>query len=653
MFSFVKRYPLFRKAVIAAFSVPLMFTSGAFLGDIARQQTVGEVGDLNIPRSEFTAQYQSLAERYRSDSGNDTIPNNIHQYIVQQVQNNLLSFYLINAAAKSKGIRAPDAVVAKTIREIPDFQDDDGRFDIDLYEEHVHDRRYYQERVRNSVNNEPLFKTTAAFPISDIRAALSALRRQKRTVDETTIAGEILTAILPELTPNITTEDINQYYQNNIAEFTITEEADFEYFITSLSDFAATVTVSKDDTAAAYEEYLSEWDDQRRMQVRHIYLEDSDTATEIYNLAVAAPDDFAELAKQHSQDAGSAADGGMLGIVTDGDLPEELNETLLTMTAGQIEPPIETDDGFSILKLDSLINSTPPPLEEVKAQMRERAKRTAARDSFEEKAEELSELALLEIGSLQNVAAAAGVSVSIAAAVQRNPTDNPAPFDDEAVLIDAFDSQVTDDRENSSPIPFGDDSYLFVRALRHQPAGITPLQTVSSDITDTLRAQLLATALHTRINNERDEDTEDADKKILPFLTGASWTSTHTVILANDEDDEGLNSINETAGDIPLEQSDDDNNGIDEETLDFLYSADLRHGLPAYVFIPDDSKLRIFRIRKIEAGEATVADNETVDELLATTISQLSHYGYLDELSQNYRFQFYDLPETNAAQSGL
>jgi peptidyl-prolyl cis-trans isomerase SurA len=59
---------------------------------------------------------------------------------------------------------------------------------------------------------------------------------------------------------------------------------------------------------------------------------------------------FAKLAQQFSQAAG-AAQGGDLGAVQDGELPDELDQALHRMTPGEISQPIQTQAGYHILLL--------------------------------------------------------------------------------------------------------------------------------------------------------------------------------------------------------------------------------------------------------------------------------------------------------------
>jgi peptidyl-prolyl cis-trans isomerase SurA len=59
---------------------------------------------------------------------------------------------------------------------------------------------------------------------------------------------------------------------------------------------------------------------------------------------------FAKLAQQFSQAAG-ASEGGDLGAVQDGELPDELDQKLKTMNPGEVSEPIRTQSGYHILLL--------------------------------------------------------------------------------------------------------------------------------------------------------------------------------------------------------------------------------------------------------------------------------------------------------------
>jgi peptidyl-prolyl cis-trans isomerase C len=81
--------------------------------------------------------------------------------------------------------------------------------------------------------------------------------------------------------------------------------------------------------------------------------------------------EFAELAKEHSQDPGSAERGGDLGCLGRGETVQGFDEALFNAEEGEIVGPVETEFGYHLFEVTDIRQQSVQPLSEVEAQIRE------------------------------------------------------------------------------------------------------------------------------------------------------------------------------------------------------------------------------------------------------------------------------------------
>jgi peptidyl-prolyl cis-trans isomerase C len=84
---------------------------------------------------------------------------------------------------------------------------------------------------------------------------------------------------------------------------------------------------------------------------------------------VKAGKDFGALAKQHSSDPGSAANGGDLGFFQQGQMVGPFNDVAFSLAPGQTSDLVETQFGFHIIRVAEKTAARTVPLEEVRPQV--------------------------------------------------------------------------------------------------------------------------------------------------------------------------------------------------------------------------------------------------------------------------------------------
>jgi peptidyl-prolyl cis-trans isomerase C len=130
---------------------------------------------------------------------------------------------------------------------------------------------------------------------------------------------------------------------------------------------------------ALYDERYLGADPEREYNAAHILV-----ATEEEALALVAEleggADFAELARVHSQDPGSAQAGGMLGWFGLGRMVAPFEAAVVALEPGQTSAPVETQFGWHIVRLNDSRVAEAPTFDEVSGELSAELQRQAVQD---------------------------------------------------------------------------------------------------------------------------------------------------------------------------------------------------------------------------------------------------------------------------------
>lgn len=120
------------------------------------------------------------------------------------------------------------------------------------------------------------------------------------------------------------------------------------------------------------------------------------TAMTVLNEARAGKD-FAELARQYSEEPSAKTSGGDLGTFRKGDILPEFEESLIKMKPGEVSDLIYVTGGLHIVKLEARFTGTPKPFEQVKGEIEDILYRKKSEDRFNQWVTDLRKDAAIEI----------------------------------------------------------------------------------------------------------------------------------------------------------------------------------------------------------------------------------------------------------------
>jgi peptidyl-prolyl cis-trans isomerase C len=136
-----------------------------------------------------------------------------------------------------------------------------------------------------------------------------------------------------------------------------------------VGDFVKKNPVSDADIKAEYDRFTKQAGD-KEYHVRHILLGTEAEANDVI-AKLKAGGKFEDLAKA-SKDTGSASTGGDLDWATPSSFPPAFADAFVTLQKGQFtDKPVQTPNGFHVIKVDDIRPAKLPTLEEVKPQIAE------------------------------------------------------------------------------------------------------------------------------------------------------------------------------------------------------------------------------------------------------------------------------------------
>jgi len=126
--------------------------------------------------------------------------------------------------------------------------------------------------------------------------------------------------------------------------------------------------VSEEEAHRYYDENVSLYST-TRVRASHILLADEATAQSVAAEAIAHPDRFQELARDHSTDQTSAKRGGDLGMFSAGRMVPEFERAAFALPVGAISAPVKTRYGWHVIRVTERQDGETRPFASVKTQI--------------------------------------------------------------------------------------------------------------------------------------------------------------------------------------------------------------------------------------------------------------------------------------------
>ena len=497
----------FKVLVVAIILVLTLFGFGATNIFLGGDPTVAQVGDFDITETVLNVETEREKGRILSQVGPDFDPNDIDRIKLQQsALGQLINRQVLYQTAADLGIKVSSDEVNEQLLTSPVYQID-GKFNEGIYRQQlqmlgyqpVEFLREYQgvlsaEQLRSGVAEGSLV------PDWEVAEALRILEQRRDFAYLSLDVAAYAAAV------EVTDEEIEARYADDRSLYMTPLTIDVEYVRLAVADLASDleVDVSDEELSAMYEIDRAAASSADARDSSHILIQTNDGVDEAAALQrineiagrISQGENFAAVAKETSEDLGSAEQGGSLGLAGKGIFEVAFEEALWELTTlGQVSAPVQTEFGFHLIQLNNIIVTEYPSFENELPILRERVKTELAEEQYSDQLDQLERSSFDERFSLQTTAAELDLPVVQMSGLTEVFSPSVAEGDEPAAselllsnpdLLQALFSEVVLGGENSEMIQVSDTESVVVRVAKQYE----PMEIALVEVTAIIQAQL-------------------------------------------------------------------------------------------------------------------------------------------------------------------
>ncbi len=348
-------------AFVLLYIPDFMGPAGGGAGNLSDE--IAQVEDISISGQDFYNRYRMQMQVYQAQLGNQFNPALMRQLgLPDTVLNGLIQEVLISVEAERQGLRVTDEEVGDAIVRHPSFQSN-GQF--------IGREAYLQILASNNPPRSP-----AQFE-DQIRQDLIGRKLQSLVTDGVVLGSaeveevyrrrnekaELEHIFIPkarfEDQVDLSDEDIAAHYEANKDSYQLPIQRKLSYVTILPQAFQTAVNVADREIERYYNQNLFQYETPEQVGASHILFKTAESdenevrerAEEVLQQAKAGAD-FAELARQYSEDT-SSEQGGDLGFFGRGEMVPEFEQTAFALGVGEISDLVRSTYGYHIIKVTS------------------------------------------------------------------------------------------------------------------------------------------------------------------------------------------------------------------------------------------------------------------------------------------------------------
>ncbi|HXK30221.1 MAG TPA: SurA N-terminal domain-containing protein [Candidatus Binatia bacterium] len=486
---------------------------------------VAEVNGDAISQREFSLQYQKTLERYRELLKGSLTPEMLKSLNLKNtLLEELIQKRLLRQEAQELGLTASDDELMDAIGQVREFQVA-GRFNKERYLQLLRANRLtpgeFEEEQREQLTIQRLYGV-----ILDSTRITDAEMRERYRFEQEKINLQYVRFSVSDAIPEVklSEDDIKKFYDGNKEMLKEPLKLQVEYLSYPFDRFAAGAQVSEKEIEDYYQANRdSKFRKPKELKLRYVSIrvppgadakqqEDARARADRVVAEARGGKDFAQLAKQFSDDA-SAAKGGDLGWATQGQLPPQL-ANVFGMAKGQVSDVIETTGRFQVVKVEDSREEKTATLKDLTSEITrslktEKGKREAAKVADRDREKMLSG------NDLAKIAQESGVAVNVTPWFSSGQV-LPEIGQNQEFYKNAFALGPKD----VSPVVEGNSAYYLLKIKERKEPAVPPIETVRPNIEKGLKESKAYEIVLQKANGLLDQLKKERDLAKLAAQNG-------------------------------------------------------------------------------------------------------------------------------------
>ena len=456
-------------------------------------EDIAEVNGEAITQREFAMHYQKLLERYRELFKGSLNPELVKSLnLKSSLLEELIQRKLVLQEARDLGLATSDEDLMNAIAQVPEFQVN-GRFNKERYIQLLRANRLtpaqFETEQREQLTMQRLYGV-----IADSVHVTEAEVRDRYRIEQEKINLYFIKLPASSFVAEVkaTEEEVKTFYDRNKESLKEPLRVQVEYLSYPFALFSAPVEISQkeiEDYYTANREAKFHKPKEARLRYVSIRVEqgtDAKTKEAARTRAkriveeARAGKDFAQLARQESDDP-SAAKGGDIGWVVQGQLPPPLDKAIFALAKGKVSDVIETPTGLHIVKIEETKAEKTQSLEEASGEIVRTIKADKGKKEAGKVADRDREKALSG-SDFSKLSQESGVPLKVTGWFTSSEV-----LPEIGQVQEFYKSALSLGAKELSPVIEGTNAYYLIRLKQRKEATVPPLENVRSNIEKRLK----------------------------------------------------------------------------------------------------------------------------------------------------------------------